>query len=316
MNSDLVSVIIVTWNCKTFIEECLKSLREHLHVPAEVIVVDNASTDGTPEMIEQRFPEVQLIRSGANLGFSKGNNLGIRRSRGRYLALINPDVKVLDGCFDRALEAIELDVSIGVIGPAMIGRDGIVHRSGMRFPSLWNGFSDALALHQIFSPYPVIGGQLMAEFKWDIARDVDVLNGWFWLIRREALEQVGFLDERFFMYGEDVDLCRRLRDAGWRLVFEPKATAIHYGGACSDHAPIRFQLEMQRATLQYWQKHHGSVYRALYTVVLSFHNLIRLVGYGVLFVKAPRDAPTRFKVKLYAACLRQIPMLTLEISRL
>lgn len=111
-----LSIVIVSWNCRRHLDECLRSLRDTMRNPAEIIVVDNASTDGTVDMLEQHFPEVRVIRSQENLGFAKANNVGIRTSRGRYLALINPDVKLLSGCLERALAAIEAEPSIGVSG--------------------------------------------------------------------------------------------------------------------------------------------------------------------------------------------------------
>ena len=300
-----LSVVIVAWNCRRHLEECLLSLRDNAGMSAEIIVVDNASSDGTADMLRDRFPEVRLIQNDQNLGFATANNIGIRASHGRYLALINADVKVLDGCLERALAAIEAESSIGVVGPAMIGRDGMVHRSGMRFPSLWNGICDAFALHGLFGRRPLFGGQAMADFDWKSRRDVDVLNGWFWLIRRDALDEVGLLDEQFFMYGEDVDWCKRFHDAGWRIVFEPDAASIHYGGGSAEQAPTRFYLEMQRANLQYWSKHHARHTVPLYTAILFLHHLIRLVGYWCRNTWV-NDAEAQSKVPLYAACLRQL----------
>lgn len=300
-----LSVVIVSWNCRRHLEECLLSLRNNTSVPAEIIVVDNASTDGTADMVRGSFPEVRFIQSPENVGFAKGNNIGIRASTGRFLALINADVKVLPACLERTLASIEAEPAIGVLGPAMIGRDGIVHRSGMRFPSLWNGICDALGLHAIFGRRPLFGGQAMADFDWTSRRDVEVLNGWFWMIRREALDEVGLLDEQFFMYGEDVDWCKRFHDAGWRIVFEPGAASVHYGGGSAEQAPTRFYLEMQRANLQYWSKHHPALTVPLYRAILLLHHLVRLVGYWFrkLFTN---DDHAQSKVSLYAACLRQL----------
>jgi GT2 family glycosyltransferase len=301
-----LSVIIVSWNCRNHLHECLMSLRENLQDPADIIVVDNASTDGTVEMLERHFPEVRVIQNQHNLGFAKANNIGISASRGRYLALINPDVKLLSGCLESALATVKAQPSIGVLGPAMIGRDGTIRRSGMRFPTLWNCVCDALMLHRLFGRRPIVGGQSMADFDWTTTRDVEVLNGWFWLIRRSALSEVGLLDERFFMYGEDMDWCKRFYDSGWRIVFAPEAAAIHYGGGSAEQAPMRFYLEMQKANLQYWTKHHNRITRPLYVSVLFFHHLVRLVGYRWRHVTGRDDAEARTKVALYAACLKQL----------
>jgi GT2 family glycosyltransferase len=124
---------------------------------------------------------------------------------------------------------------------------------------------------------------LVSDFKHDRITDVDILNGWFWMIRREALDQVGLLDERFFMYGEDLDWCLRFQGAGWQLVFYPEAKAIHYGGASSSAAPVRFYVEQQRANFQYWRKHHGLLSQSAYGGIILLHNLLRLVGYLVVY---------------------------------
>jgi GT2 family glycosyltransferase len=300
-----LSIVIVTWNCRDFAVECLRSLSTLGDIPFEVIVVDNASSDDTVETIARLFPDVRLIKSASNLGFARANNLGIRASIGRRIALINPDVVLLDGCIARALDVMATEPSIGMLGPRMLGADGRTSRSGMSRPSLWNSLCDALVLHKIFAHSKLFGGQMMAHFSWDVRTDVDVLNGWFWLIRREALHDVGLLDEQFFMYGEDLDWCKRFRDKGWRIVFAPDAAAIHYGGGSSRTAPIRFYLEMQRANLQYWRKHHGLMARGCHIVIVAVHHAVRVAAYGPSFLlRRARDRSRQEKVTRSAACLR------------
>lgn len=243
MNSaPAISVIIVTWNAKKYVRECLHSLRsQSAKLGAEVIVVDNASSDGTPDVVREEFPEVKLIETGANLGFAKGNNVGIRHSRGKYLALVNSDVNVPDGCLARMLEYMQSEPKIGIIGPRMqCPPDGAIGRSYMRFPGVWNWFCRALALDSLFRGSALFGGFMMTDFDNTRTADVDVLNGWFWMARREAVDQVGLLDERFFMYGEDIDWCKRFHQCGWRVVYFAGAEALHYGGASSSAAPVRF----------------------------------------------------------------------------
>jgi GT2 family glycosyltransferase len=300
-----LSVVIVTWNCRDFAAECLRSLETVRDIPFEVIVVDNASTDDTADMIAGLFPAVRLIRSANNLGFAKANNLGIQASVGRRVALINPDVVLLEGCVARALEVMASESSIGMLGPKMLGADGRTRRSGMSRPSLWNSLCDALVLHGVFARSRCFGGQMMAHFSWDVRTDVDILNGWFWLIRREALDDVGLLDEQFFMYGEDLDWCKRFRDKGWRIVFEPDAAAIHFGGGSSRAAPVRFYLEMHRANLQYWRKHHGVIARGCHIVIVVVHHAMRVAAYGLSYLLGrARDPSLQERVARSAACLR------------
>ena len=144
----------------------------------------------------------------------------------------------------------------------------------------------------------------MRDFAYDRIADVQVLTGWFWMVRREALAQVGGLDEQFFMYGEDIDWCRRYWQAGWRVVFYPNAEALHYGGGSSAKAPIRFAIEMLRARLQYIRKHHSIFARIAFRVTLWLHHLLRIAGYGVLLLLSKSHrAEAAFKVRQSCACL-------------
>lgn len=301
-----VSIVIVTWNGKKYVEECLDSLHAYIHNPsAEVIVVDNASTDGTPELVRDSYPGVTLIRNEANLGFAKANNIGIRRATGEYVLLINSDVRVHDGCIEKLLEYMKEDSRIGLLGPKMLGADGKPYRSYMGAPTLWRCFCRALALDVLFPNSKLFGGFLMPYFKMDRITEVDVLNGWFWVTRREALSEVGLMDDTLFMYGDDLDWSKRFHDAGWKLVYFPEAESLHYGGASSARAPIKFSVEMQRANFQYWQKSHGRASQFVFLAIVWVHQALRLGGYSLLWLAAKsRQSELAFKVKRSLACMR------------
>ncbi|HTC64983.1 MAG TPA: glycosyltransferase family 2 protein [Candidatus Saccharimonadales bacterium] len=303
-----LSIIIVSWNTKKYMEECLTSLGTiDGNLSAEIIVVDNASADGTPEMIRTQFPNVKLIETGANLGFAKGNNVGIKEATGEYICLINSDVNVPSDCLQKMYSYMEQQPTIGLLGPGMLRTDGRVYRSGMRFPTLWNIFVRALFLDSIFKGNGPFGGFLMKDFHFDQIRDMDVLNGWLWMARRDALKKVGPLDERFFMYAEDVDWCQRFHLAGWRVVFYPEAKAIHYGGASSANAPSRFNVELQRANLQYWKKYHGRFSMFLYLMIGFLSYAVRAIGWAIVFL-TKKSSRTRAnnEVKQYLKCLRWV----------
>lgn len=311
-----LSIVIVTWNCRNFALDCLASLQKDLvETSAEILVVDNASSDGTPEAIAEMFPSVQVIRSDENLGFAKGNNLALNRARGRYLCLLNPDVELVSPCFAPLLAFFEEREDVGLIGPGMLNADRKLARSYMRYPSVWNSFCRALALDNVLARVPGFGGQLMSDFKPGRISDVDVLNGWFWVVRRGAISQVGLLDERFFMYGEDIDWCRRFHEHGWRVVYFPVVRALHYGGACSSNEPIRFSVEMERANLQYWEKYHGPLERAAYIVFCGLHHLVRIMGYSCLTFISPEQNRLRAKIRRSSECLRWLIGFTLHPRR-
>lgn len=301
-----LSIVILTWNNKKYIEECLLSLCPFRHNrDAEVIVVDNASWDGTPELINDLYPDVILIRSGANIGFTRGNNLGIRRATGKYLCLINPDVRVLDGCIETMHAYMENNPRVGLLGPRMLNADGKADRSYMGTPTLWSVFCRAVAMDKLLPRFRIFSGFLMFYFDRSHTAEVDILNGWFWMARRAAINQVGLLDENLFMYADDLDWSTRFRNAGWKVVYIPEAESVHYGGASSAHAPIRYAVEMQKANFQYWQKNHGKLSRLAYRMIITLHQLLRSIGYFLLsLTPGSHHDDTRFKLQRSVACLR------------
>lgn len=307
----VISIVIVTWNCKKFAEECLDSLRAYSQdLQAEIVVVDNASRDGTPELVRDSYPGVTLIQNEDNLGFAKANNIGIRKTAGKYVCLVNPDVRVLDGCIEKMLAYMEKNPRIGLLGPRMLGADGKSYRSYMGAPTLWRMFCRALALDVLFPRSELFGGFLMPYFKRDRIADVDVLNGWFLMTRREALNEVGLLDEKLFMYADDLDWSKRFHDAGWKVVYFPEAESLHYGGGTTAQAPVFFSLEMQRSNFQYWQKNYSRASELPYLVIVWIHQAVRLVGYSLLSLAAkPNRTAAAFKAKRSLACMRWLMQL-------
>lgn len=301
----LLSIIVVTWNGKNYALECLKSLLAQLDgLSAEVIVVDNGSTDGTPAAVRRHYPTVTLIENDTNLGFARANNIGIAASRGKFVCLVNSDVVVPSGCLETMVEFMESHPDIGILGPKMLGPDGGVGASVMRLPTVWNTFCCALGFHTILPRSASFGGFTMDGYPYDSVDEVEVLTGWFWMIPRKALEVVGGLDEQFFMYGEDIDWCHRFRRAGWRVVFYPGAAALHYGAASSAEAPTRFYVEMRRANLQYFRKHHGLPGVLGYRLAIWLHELVRIAGYGLLYCcRRRRRSEAAFKVRRSLACM-------------
>jgi hypothetical protein len=304
-NRPLVSVIIVVWNAQKCVIECLETLQQHLgDVRAEIIVVDNASTDGTPDLIEQKFPDLTLVRNQGNFGFARANNIGIQHSTGDFLALVNSDVVFTENSFAPMLEFMACHPDIGMLGPQMLDPQRLIARSTMRFPTVWNTLSRALALDALFKSSNFFEGHLMLDFNHSVTTDVDVLVGWFWFVRRQALDKVGPLDEEFFMYGEDIDWCYRFHQAEERVVFFAETQAIHVGGASSAVAPIRFSVEKQRANWQVFRKHFGFAKRFGLLFAEILHNATRAVGYGVLYALKQSDrSESLLKYRRSVACL-------------
>jgi GT2 family glycosyltransferase len=277
-----ISVIVVSWNARDHLRDCLVSVRESgSPLVREIIVVDNASTDGSPEMVAAEFPDVTLIRSARNLGFAKGNNVGLAAASGSWLALVNSDVIVHPNCLRRLLEFLREHDDVGLVGPKVLGRDGQLQRTCRKLPTLWNTACRAFALDNLFSRWPLFSGREMRHWSQDSEADVEVLSGCFWMARGAAVERVGQLDERFFFYAEDVDWCKRFWDAGWKVVFVPKATATHFGGGSSARAPLRYSVEMLRANRAYWRKHHGLAGQVAFLSLSIIHHALRLCAFGL-----------------------------------
>jgi hypothetical protein len=302
-----ISVVILSWNDQNYLEECLQSLVNSTKRTMEIIVVDNASTDGTPDMVEAKFPMVKLIRNPENLGFPKGNNIGIQASRGKYVFLINSDVKVLDGCMDAVADYLDAHPDVGMIGPKILNRDGTHQSSCRQFPTLWNNFCMLSGLSRVFNDSRFFSGEHMFYFRGDRQMDVNVLVGCFWAVRREALDEFGMLDEGFFMYAEDLDWCQRCWNAGWRVVFFPGAEAIHYrGGSSAKKDPVWIALTQQRSVLRYWKKHHGVVGQLGMRGLIFMGNLLRCGAAAVNFLRPSRRQDSMVRLRIAAASLQAL----------
>lgn len=301
-----LSVIIPNWNTKEFLKNCIHSIIKQVSkYQFEIIVVDNASHDGSKEFVKENFPQVKLICNDINFGFAKACNIGIKASTGKYIFIINSDVEVLNGCFDSIIKHMENDYKIGLIGPQILDSNGNIQRSTMGFPTLWNTFCRALALDILFPKSKLFGSYLMTFFSHNTIQNVEIINGSFWAIRRETLDEVGLLDERFFMYGEDKDWCKRFWDAGYRVVYFPDAKVIHYGGGGSSKEPIRFYIEMHHAYLKYWEKYYDQDSKKIYLIILFFHNLIRFLGgVGLYLIRPSKKNKIKFNIKRSLAVIK------------
>lgn len=288
-----MSIIIVSWNAREYLVGCLMSLYEEDLPWAEIIVVDNGSSDGSPDTIEELFPEVRLIRSDENLGFAKANNIGIMASSGKYVCLINSDVVVLGGCLEALKDRMDSDPSAGLVCPKVLNPDMTLQPTCRRFPSIKGAFLSAIGLDS------------RNYMRHDSVMEAEAVSGCFMLARRAAIDEAGLLDERFFFYAEDKDWCRRIRNSGWKIIYLPEAKAVHYGGSSSSAAPVKFYIELHKANLKYWRKYHGSLSAAIYLAIVMLHQALRIGSAAVVFALMPgRRTNEARKVKRSAACLR------------
>ena len=271
-NSPQTSVVIVSFNTREILRACLTRLFEVARgLALEVIVVDNHSRDASADMVERDFPTVKLLRSEVNLGFAAANNLGFKRARGEFILLLNPDALLEPGALHKALAHIAADPAIGMGGGRLIDKAGRMQPSARLYPSLLN---EILVISGLAARFP--HSRFFGRFDrtWDDSNrpaPVDWVPGAFALIRRSALDAVGAFDERFFLYYEEVDLCLRLRQAGWGIWYWPDVVIRHWGGESSktvEHVEFsssgsQLTLWRMRSALLYYRKHHGALSASL-----------------------------------------------------
>ncbi|HEY8477032.1 MAG TPA: glycosyltransferase family 2 protein [Chloroflexota bacterium] len=230
-------------------------------ITCEVYVVDNASSDGSVEMVARSYPWVHLVRNPVNVGYAKANNLALRRCRGRYVLLLNPDTVLPPNALREMIDLMEEHPDIGVAGPKLVRPDGSLDRACRRsFPTPAVSFYRLSGLSRLFPRSPRFGRYNLTYLDPDEPADVDSVVGAFMLIRGEALEQVGLLDETFFMYGEDLDLAYRIKARGWRVRYHPRVTVVHYKGEASRQRGVASTLVFYQAMAIFHRKHFAARY--------------------------------------------------------
>ena len=256
MTCDL-SIIIVSWNVADLLRDCLRSIdagRGELDL--EVIVVDSASTDDSVAMVKREFPWVNLMACDENVGFPRGNNLGLEQANGRYILLLNPDTVVLDDALSKMMTTMQENPEVGVLGCQLLNSDGTVQSSRRRFPTITTAFFESTWLETV-APKNVLERYYAQDLPDDAVNDVDWVMGACMLVPHPVVDTVGGMDEAYFMYSEELDWCRRIKDSGWRVVYYPEAKIIHYVGQSSDQAVVARHINFQQAKLRYFRKYNG-----------------------------------------------------------
>ncbi|MCG8672346.1 MAG: glycosyltransferase family 2 protein, partial [Pseudomonadales bacterium] len=252
------SFAIVNWNTRDLLHACLTSIYAVKgDFSIEILVADNASSDGSAEMVRRDFPEVILVETGANLGFARGQQPLFERSNGRFHVLVNSDVVLQPGCLEPMASRMESDPQIGVLGCRLVDELGAVQAGCRRFPSLWFQFQEALGINRFFPTHPRLNAYKMGDFDHLSSREVDQVMGSLFLIRRELIHTIGRLDTAFFMYYEEVDYCKRCRDAGYKVFYEADAAVYHEGGGSSKQVKVLTIRRTMRSMRVYFSRHLG-----------------------------------------------------------
>jgi N-acetylglucosaminyl-diphospho-decaprenol L-rhamnosyltransferase len=309
VNTDL-SIIIVNWNVKELLRACLQSLlaanQTTPRLTTEIIVVDSASTDSSPEMVRREFPQVRLIAGEQNLGYAGGNNTGAEAAQGRYIFLLNPDTVVQPDTLNRMVAYMDAQPEIGALGPQLLWPDGSIQSSRRRFPTLGSLFWESTLLGQWFSQNPHSQHYHLADQSADSPQKVDWLVGAALMIRREAWQQVGPLDESFFMYFEETDWCRRSADAGWEVHYLPAAQVTHYEGKSSEQVVATRTLRFQRSKIYYARKYFGRGWATMLRFFLWLTFALQWLEESLKWLFGHRRALRRERMIAYSQVLREL----------
>ena len=279
-----ISIVIVSYNVRYYIVQCIESVRRAIAgLDAEIIVVDNHSKDDTVAFLRENFPDVRLMASQSNLGFSRGNNMAIREAQGEYILLLNPDTVVGERVLQEAVSFMDAHPEAGGAGVQMLNVDGTCALESRRaLPTPWVSFMKMLGKTERY---------YMSHLSWDSPQQIEIISGAFCLLRRKALDQTGLLDETFFMYGEDIDMSYRLLKGGWQNWYLP-LQILHYKGESTEKTSFRYVHVFYQAMLIFFRKHYGhlsllitlpikaAIYFKAFTafVQMQFHRLSRAMG--------------------------------------
>lgn len=276
-----LSIVLVCWNNKTYLDPCLQSLYESgMRHTFDVIVVDNGSTDGSQQMLAEKYPQVKIIQNDNNLGLGKASNQGIEATQGRHILLLNNDTIVNGAAFDTMVDFLEQHPRVGAVGGKVFNPDGSVQSCYNYFSTLWEEFLIATRLGELSRPgYPSVmeGNEI---------KSVDWMTSACLMVRRATLDEVGLLNEGYFIYGDETDLQYRIKKAGWDIFYLPEATIIHYGGRSMTRWPRRKLV--YRGKLLFYKNHYGALRTFALRVMLVVITLVKLFYWVCMYLLTGR----------------------------
>jgi len=276
----------------------------NVELQIEVIVVDNASTDGSAEMVRDEFPGVRLIANDSNRGFTAANNQGLALSQGRYLLLLNPDTEVVGDALATMVGYMDGQPAVGALGPQLRYPDGSLQPSRRRFPTFMTGLVESTVVQEWWADSRFLRRYYMAGTPDDAIQPVDWVVGACLLVRRQIYEEIGGLDEGFFMYSEELDWCRRIVDAGWQVVYLPTAAVVHHEGKSSEQVVPARHIYFQSSKVRYFRKHHGSIQAELLRWFLLATYVYQLVREGLKWLVGHKRPLREERVRAYGQVLR------------
>ena len=298
-----LSIIIVSWNVQDMLADCLRSIDQyHGTLEIETIVIDSASSDGSAEMVKTNFPDVTLHPQTENVGFVRGNNIGLKVAAGRYLMLLNPDTQVHAHALQKLVALLDEQSEVGIVGPHTLNPDGTHQSTRRRFPSIMTGLFESTWLQKL--------APLDSFYVRDLPDagtfDVDWVQGSALMMRREVYEKIGGLDESYVMYFEELDWCKRAKKAGWRVLYVGDAYITHHGGGSADQVQTQKHVHFQQSKLRYFRKFYGVPVSLLIRLVLIANYGVQVLIEGAKLARGHKPELRRERIKSYAVVLRAL----------
>lgn len=278
MGEKKLSIIIVNYNAEHYLENCLRSIyAETKQIPFDIWIVDNDSKDESVSMTRRNFPLVNLIENKGNPGFARANNQAIQKSTADYILLLNPDTLVLENAIEKMVKFMDENPQTGIAGCKVLNEDRTLQLACRRsIPSPGVAFFRLTGLSKLFPNSKKLAKYNLTYLNADEANEVDAVSGAFLMIRRKVVDKIGSLDERFFMYGEELDWCIRTKKAGWKVMYYPDAEIIHYKGECSKSNSRKAAFEFYRSMYLFHKKHFAD----------NYNPIINIIIYTGIFLKA------------------------------
>jgi len=274
----MLSIIIVNYNAGRLLKECIDSIyKESIATPFDVWVVDNDSQDNSIAIIKQYYPKVNVIENRTNIGFAKANNMALSKSKTDYFLLLNPDTVVRDNAIEKVVKFMDRNPKVGIVGCRVLNEDGTLQLACRRsIPTPHVSFFRLTGLSKLFPHSKIMAKYNLTYLDPDKPHEVDAVSGAFLMIRKKVVDNISMLDERFFMYGEELDWCLRTKKAGWKVMYYPDAEIIHYKGECSKSNSRKATFEFYRSMYLFHKKHFAE----------NYNPIINIIIYAGIFLKA------------------------------
>ncbi len=300
-----LSIVTVSWNVGSLLQRALQSIKRTWRndKELEIVVVDNGSVDETLAMVKSHYPDVQLIANHHNTGFTGGNNQGIRASCGEFILLLNPDTEIKNGALQHMMNYLKRHPDVGLVGPKLLNPDGTIQSSRRRFPSIPILFLESTWL-QSLAPRRMLARYYMQDRPDNKTQQVDWVTGAAMMTRRSVIESVGYLDESFFMYSEELDWCKRIKAAGWDIVYLPDAQIVHHEGKSSEQVVPARHIYFQSSKVHYAEKYYGTPVAAALRAWIIAQYLWQTAIEGLKWLLGHRRTLRSSRVRAYRQVIR------------